>query len=463
MCGVGGVLMKRALEESDASAARMAGLLARRLQHRGYEGVGMCVFGNGPQPSVHMRHDMGVVRDVLPPDVCSSMPGPVAVFQTRYSTSGKKNDSNPQRNLGPFFAETEIGPVALAHNGNLEGAEATREQLMKKGGILQSDTDSELALHEIVRAKGITFRERLHAGISNIPLAYSFVIGRPEGLYAVRDPSGVRPLFMGENEEAYLVASEDGAIRSVGGTVLGEVENGTITVLSSAGVSVFRFVPKTPKRLCLMEYAYFMRQDTQGAYLARIAAGRLLARNYPVPSHSSAPVVVVGTPESGLIAAEGYACEAGLPQRIGLVRDNIELRAFMAPTDEERKITLALKLAAIPDAVKDAVVINVDDSNVRGHTSHRIARLLYEAGAKEVHIRYATPKIVAPCIRGLDYPTAEELFAHHCPTEAAMAAKFGVHSVAYLTIDESRLAYSEGTGQEDFCTECFGGKRLLIQ
>lgn len=457
MCGIIGVCRRGKVDPMDASVAHTAMQGLRRLQHRGYEGAGITV-SRGTEPFRSVR-GIGLVGDVLTRAVCDSLPGYMAVAQSRYSTSGQKNDPEPVRNLGPLYAETSVGPVAVAHNGNIAGAGAIRRRLKSDGSIFYTATDTEVVEHLIARAKGSTFRERLMQTLVELPIAYAFVMLSLEGLHAMRDAKGIRPLSIGCNDEYYIVASETSVFRLLDAVEMREVEPGEVITITPEGIESAYFATEREDRPCMFEYVYFARPDhMHGAVkAARFEMGRMLARHHRAPEG-----IVVGVPESGLIAASGYAHETKEDLRPSIVRDHFEHRAFMHRTDEDRELANKLKHSIVRRDVKGKSVTLIDDSLVRGHTMNRIAALIRDAGATAVHVRFASPMVIHPCHYGIDTPTHRELFANQYSTEYEMARALGADSVEFLTLEELRLSIQRVTGKETFCSTCFDGKPLHI-
>ena len=455
MCGIVGVWMKRSSGlESRAAALAIRGL--HRLQHRGHEGAGLCVSqGKGKPFSV--RHSTRMVADAFPPEVFGAMYGRSATAANRYSTAGAKNDPNPERNLGPLYEDTKYGESAIAHNGNLKGASAIRQELKNNGARFKSGIDSELFFEYIAKSKKPTFREAMLETLHILPIAYAVIAQTDESLFGARDPRGVRPLWLGESDECYVFASETSAIEFVGAKVLREVEPGELLEINEKGLQSFRFGPKkrvTP-RPCIFEHVYFARGDERGGAVqhARILQGKLLARNHEAPRG-----VIVGVPTSGLDAANGYAEELGKVVTRAIERDPYQLRAFMRPTPKQRELSVELKHAIIAGAVAGKVVTLVDDSAVRGKTLERIIENMRKAGALEVHVRIASPMVIHPCWFGIDTPSHKELFANQFKTEKEMARQLRADSIEFLHLWELIEASRKATGQKTFCTMCFDGK-----
>ena len=451
MCGIVGVCMKGMRGRDDASAASAATLVLRRLQHRGHEGAGIAVCHGA---SVRLHRGSGLVATVLTSSVYEQLVGSMAIAQTRYGTSGGKQVPDPLRDLGPLYAETAVGPMAIAHNGTIHGAEAMRRQLIESGATLLTGTDTEVLQRLVARAPGKDVLERLVHALPDVPPAYALAVLSPDGLHAIRDSMGIRPLALGEGADCYVVASETSVFPLLGCTYVRDVEPGEILTMTPAGTHSTRFAASRTHRPCLFEYVYFARPDHEGGavQLSRKLAGHVLAKHHAAP-----PGVVVGVPDSGLVSAHGYAEVTGDTFSLAIVRDHAEGRAFMRPTSQERQMSLRLKHSISGRLVDGESVTLIDDSLVRGHTLRRIVGLLRAAGARAVHIRIACPMVVHPCYWGIDTPTHEELFATRHATDVAMADALGADSVEFLTLDELQSCAHAATGKTSFCTTCFDG------
>ncbi len=448
MCGIIGVFGQ--------DAARIAAFGLHRLQHRGQEAAGIV---SSDSLTLSRKHGLGLVAEVFAEEDLQGLPGFFAIGQTRYSTTGSKRAPDPLRNTGPLYAELDLGPVAIAHNGNLKGETAMRNTLKGDGAIFQTDTDTEVLIHLLARSKQAEFGDRLVEALQSLPIAYSFVILTREHLYAVRDPKGIRPLVLGKlnkQQYGYVVASETTALDIVGAEYMREIEPGEILKLNFWTFESRRFAKEETPRPCIFEYVYFARPDSDGGTVmrSREEAGKLLARH-----HKAAAEIVIGVPDSGIYAAQGYAETLGLPLRFGLVRSHFG-RAFLNPTDADRARAVTLKHSVVEGVVKGKSVVLIDDSLVRGQTLSQLITLVREKGARAVHVRIASPRVVHPCYYGIDTPTFGELFANKHPTDERMAQQLGADSVEFLTVEELKEAVGEATGKKTFCTTCFTEEKL---
>src|SRR5215813_12818482 len=386
-CGVFGVC-----DSEDAANIAYLGLYA--LQHRGQESAGIATLDQG---QIHVEREMGYVADVFDEARLSRLPGRTAIGHVRYSTAGASVLINAQ----PIVFATGRGPLALAHNGNLVDARRIRLDLEKSGALFTTTSDSEVILHLIARSKAPTLTEAIAEALGEVHGAYSLLILSREGIFAARDPNGIRPLPLGVREGSPVVASESCAFDLIEARFERDVEPGEIVRLSREGFSSHRFAfPHfTP---CVFEHVYFSRPDSlvfgKSVAATREAFGAKLAREHPADAD-----VVVPVPDSGMYAALGYARESHLPFALGLVRNHYVGRTFIEPKQSIRHFGVKVKLNPVRELV--------DDSIVRGTTSRKIVRMLRDAGAKEVHVRISSPPTMASCHYGIDTPTRRELIA----------------------------------------------------
>ncbi len=420
------------------------------LQHRGQESAGIVVNDDGV---FSYAKGEGLVSEVFNPGNLSSLGrGNIAVGHVRYATTGAKLLQNVQ----PLIVNHHKGRMALCHNGNLSNSYALRTRLEEQGAIFHTTTDSEVISYTIVqeRLKTGSIEGAVSAAMDVIEGAYSLVISSPQKLIAARDPFGFRPLCYGETADGKIVfASESCALDAVGAQLVRDLLPGEIAVADSGGV---RFDTThchiRPKRFCVFEYIYFARPDSviDGASVSRCRrnAGRFLAQEHPVEAD-----IVIGVPDSGLEAAIGYARESGIPYAIGFTKNKYIARTFIAPGQAQRAQGVGIKLNPIRDVVEGKRVVLIDDSIVRGTTCRHIARLLWNAGAKEIHMRVSAPPFRKPCYYGTDIDSEDVLIANRMRTED-IAREIGVTTLGYLSIDNVRRLAGEDTG---FCTACFGG------
>ncbi len=445
-CGVFGI------HGQDNSSALVA-LGLHALQHRGQEAAGI-VSCDGAQ--FHAHRAPGLVGDTFGAgDVIDSLPGSSAIGHTRYSTSGSKMQI---RDIQPIFAETAGGGVAFAHNGNITNAETLRRELVKRGCIFQSTMDTEVIVHLVATGQGRTFLDRLAGALKQVEGAYSLVALTRDGIVGARDPHGVRPLVLGELDGAPILTSETCALDIIGANYTRIVKPGEIVEGNSSGVRSFEQVlGNKPPNLCIFEYIYFSRPDSlvedRNVYEVRKRIGATLAREVPTEAD-----VVIPVPDSGVPAALGYAAEAKLPYELGLVRNHFVGRTFILPTDEMRQRSVRLKHNANLSPVKDKRVILVDDSIVRGTTSTKIASMIRAGGAKEIHLRIASPPTTDPCFYGVDTPDKQHLIASRM-TPSEMAAQIGVDSLAFVSIKGLYESVRGGPcdAHNPFCAACFTG------
>ena len=444
-CGVFGIYGHK-----DAAAHTALGLHA--LQHRGQEASGI-VSSDGRQ--FHSHRGLGLVGDNFGTEtVMAKLRGDHAIGHTRYATTG----DTVLRNVQPLYADFEFGGFAVGHNGNLTNAHSLRQQLVRRGCIFQSTTDSEVIIHLMALAEG-DLVERLITALRQMEGAYSFVAVARNRVIGVRDPLGVRPLVLGTLDGAHILCSETCALDIIGATYLREVEPGELIVLDATGIHSFRPFPPAAKRPCIFEYIYFARPDSimegTSVYEARKRIGAELARESHVPAD-----VVLPVPDSGVPAAIGYAAEARLPFELGIIRNHYVGRTFIEPTDQIRHLGVKLKHNANRSMIEGKRVIMVDDSIVRGTTSKKIVEMVRQAGAAEVHMRISSPPTSHPCFYGIDTPERTELLAHKYDV-AGMAKFIGVDSLAFISVDG--LYRAMGVKGRDknapaYCDACFTGE-----
>ena len=398
-CGVFGIS-----NHEDASALVALGLHA--LQHRGQEGCGIVSFDG---KNYHSEKRQGLVGDHFTDlKVLKNLPGNYAIGHNRYSTTGETS----LRNIQPFFADLHMGGLSIAHNGNLTNALLLREILVKEGAIFRTTSDTETIVQLIAKSKREKFLDRLIDTLFRIQGGYSLVLMTNKKLVGVRDPFGIRPLVIGKLKNSYIFASETCALDIVGATFIREVENGEIVVVENNKLNSIKPFPKQKPRPCVFEYIYFARPDSliknKCAYEYRKRLGSELAKETDLKAD-----LVVPVPDSGVPAALGYAEKSKKNFELGLIRNHYVGRTFIEPTQNIRSLGVKLKLNSSKTIVKNKSIILIDDSLVRGTTCHKIVKMLYESGAKEVHVRIACPEIKYPDFYGVDMPTKEELLANN--------------------------------------------------
>jgi amidophosphoribosyltransferase len=444
-CGVFGLFGR-----DDAAALTALGLHA--LQHRGQEAAGIVSF-DGRQ--FHTHRALGQVADGFGTEaVIAQLPGASAIGHVRYSTTG----DTVLRNVQPLFAEFAFGGLAIGHNGNLTNAIELRHKLVKSGCLFQSTTDTEVIVHLIATSQGATVIDRMVDALRQVDGAYSLVALTADSLIGVRDPYGVRPLVLGQYDGAYILASETCALDIIGADFVRDIEPGEVIVIDKDGISTHHPFRPAERRFCIFEFIYFARPDSvvegTGVYEARKRIGAELARE----SHVDADIVIP-VPDSGVPAAMGYAVEAGIPFELGIIRNHYVGRTFIEPGDHIRHLGVKLKHNANRAYIAGKRVILVDDSIVRGTTSKKIVEMVRQAGAREVHMRIASPPTTHSCFYGIDTPEREKLLASS-HTVDEMARLLGVDTLAYVSIDGLYRAMGQHKRNPDrpqFCDACFTG------
>ncbi len=423
------------------------------LQHRGQESCGIAVSDTeGPKGKVNAYKGMGLCNEVFTPEILEGLQGNIGVGHVRYSTAG----SSIRENAQPLVLNYVKGTLALAHNGNLVNAPQLRRELEYGGAIFQTTIDSEVIAYHIARERVRT--RSVEGAVANamkkIVGAYSLVIMSPRKLIGARDPYGFKPLCIGKKDNAYILVSESCALDTIGAEFVRDVEPGEIVAITKDGIFSDRSMclpDAAGQARCVFEYIYFARPDSVfdgvSVYHARVLAGRCLATDSPVEAD-----LVVGVPESGNAAALGYAMESGIPYGTAFVKNSYVGRTFIKPKQSNRVSAVRVKLNVLKEAVAGKRVIMIDDSIVRGTTSHQIVRMLREAGAKEVHVKVSAPPFLHPCYFGTDIPSEDQLIA--CGKSVDEIARLiGADSLSYLRME--RL--SEMAGGLPICTACFSG------
>jgi amidophosphoribosyltransferase len=436
-CGVFGVF-------GSAEAAHLTYLGLHALQHRGQESAGIAVVANG---RLTMHRELGLVRDVFSEKVLDRLIGDRSIGHVRYSTAGETHVKNAQ----PLAVDYALGSLAVAHNGNFTNYEELRKELEDQGSIFQSTNDSEVLVHLVARAQDATAVDRIAAALTRVRGAFSLLFLTNKELVAVRDPHGFRPLSIGRFKDAWVFASEPPAFDLMTAEYVRDVEPGEMVVINETGMhSYFPFAP-AKRRMCIFEYIYFARPDSElsglSVYETRKQLGRSLAKESPIDAD-----MVIAVPDSGVPAALGYAHESGLPFELGLIRSHYVGRTFIEPQSSIRHFGVRLKLNPLRNTLKGKRVIVVDDSIVRGTTSRKIVKMLRDAGAKEIHLRISSPPTRWPCFYGIDTPSRAELIASNHSVDE-IARYITCDSLAYLSMDGLRNAVT-GPG---FCDACFSG------
>ncbi len=428
-CGIFGIS-----NHEDASALVALGLHA--LQHRGQEGCGIVSFDG---KNYHSEKRQGLVGDhFTDSETIKKLPGTFAIGHTRYSTTGETS----LRNIQPFFADLHMGGLSIAHNGNLTNALVLRENLVKDGAIFRTTTDTETIVQLIAKSKRERFIDRLIEALFQIQGGYSLVLMTNKKLVGVRDPFGIRPLVIGKLKNSYILASETCALDIVGASFVREIENGEIVIIENNKLSSVKPFPKQKPRPCVFEYIYFARPDSlidgKCAYEYRKNFGNQLAMETDIEAD-----IVVPVPDSGVPAALGYAQYSKKKFELGLIRNHYVGRTFIEPTQNIRSLGVKLKLSSTRSIVKNKSIVLIDDSLVRGTTCHKIVKMLYEAGAKEVHVRIACPEIKFPDFYGVDMPTKRELLAHE-KSNKEMCDYIKAKSLKFLSLEGLYKALGKG-------------------
>jgi amidophosphoribosyltransferase len=444
-CGVFGIW-----GSDSASAVVALGLHA--LQHRGQEAAGITSFDGR---NFHSHRAMGhVAGNFDTADVIRRLAGPAAIGHVRYSTSGE----TALRNVQPLFAELASGGFAVAHNGNISNAIRVRRDLNRRGSIFQSTSDTEVIIHLVATSTYRTLLDRLIDAMKQVEGAYSLICLTTEGMIACRDPLGVRPLVMGRLGDSYIFASETVALDVVGATYIRSVEPGEIVIVSAQGVRTHRPFADVRPRPCIFEHIYFSRPDSvlDGAsvYEVRKAIGAQLARENPVEADYVVPV-----PDSGVPAAIGYAQASGIPFELGIIRSHYVGRTFIQPSDAVRHLGVKLKHNANSALIAGKKLVLIDDSIVRGTTSLKIVQMLREAGAREVHMRIASPPTRHSCFYGVNTPDRAKLLAAQMNVPQ-MNDYIKADSLAFISIEGLYRAVGEDLrddAQPQYCDACFTG------
>ena len=444
-CGVFGVY-----GHPDAAALTALGLHA--LQHRGQEAAGIVTF-DGERFNAERR--MGLVGDHFSSEkVINRLQGRSSLGHVRYSTTGE----TILRNVQPLFAELSAGGLAVAHNGNITNGLTLRRELISQGAICQSTSDTEVILHLVSRSKKSRIIDRYIDALRSLEGAYALVALTNKKLIGARDPLGIRPLILGELNGAYILCSETCALDIIGAKFVREIENGEVVVISEEGIESHRPFPKQQARPCIFEYIYFSRPDSilggRSVYEVRKELGKQLAIESPVEAD-----VVVPIPDSGVPAALGYAQQTGIPFELGIIRNHYVGRTFIEPTQTIRSLGVKLKHNANRAVVAGKRVVLLDDSIVRGTTSVKIVRMMYEAGAREVHMRISSPPIKFPDFYGIDTPEEESLLAATHTLEE-MRQFIGVTSLSFISIEgvyRSTGFAGRDNHRPQFTDHCFTG------
>lgn len=450
-CGVFGVV-------GVTDAANFVALGLHALQHRGQEAGGIVTYA--PDHGFNSARRFGYVRDNFTnQSVMDTLPGEIGIGHVRYSTAGSKGNTQ-LRDVQPFFGEFSMGGAAIAHNGNITNAAALRRELIERGSIFQSSSDSECIIHLMARSLQRDIPERMKDALRRVEGAFSVVAMTRTKLIGVRDPLGVRPLVLGKVADGWALSSETCALDIIGAEFVREIEPGEMVVITEAGVTSHRPFNARKSRFCIFEHVYFSRPDSvqggRSVYETRRQIGVELAREAPVDADLVCPV-----PDSGTPAAIGFSQESGIPYAMGIIRNQYMGRTFIEPTEQIRNMGVRLKLNVNRALIAGKRVILVDDSVVRGTTSRKIKEMILDAGAKEVHFRIASPPTAWPCFYGVDTPEREKLLASHM-SEEEMRQHLAVDSLRFISLDGLYRAVGEAGGRNNaepqYCDACFSGE-----
>ena len=437
---------------NEASINTALGLHA--LQHRGQEAAGIVSFDGR---HFHAHRGLGHVGENFDAGSAQmqALHGHIAIGHNRYSTSGK---TNTLMEIQPFSSELAFGGFALAHNGNLTNAARLRASLVETGSLFQSSSDTEIIVHLVARSHQNTVTDRLIDAIKQIEGAFSLVCVAKDMLIGVRDPHGVRPLVLGKQGDAYVLASETCALDIVGASFERDLDPGEMVVIDKSGITSRKPFQPQSRRFCIFEYIYFARPDSilegRGVYHARKAIGAELALESPADAD-----LVVPVPDSGVPAALGFAEASKIPFDLGIIRNHYIGRTFIQPTQKGRNDSVKMKHNANPSTVAGKRVVLVDDSIVRGTTSRKIVSMMRAAGAAEVHMRIASPPTTSPCFYGVDTPDKDQLIAAQ-KTIDEIASDIGADSLGFISIDGLYRAMGEASrnnANPQFCDACFTG------
>ena len=444
-CGVFG-----AVNATDASAVTALGLHA--LQHRGQEAAGITSFDGA---EFYTRRGLGhVAENFSSQEAIAELPGMMAAGHVRYSTTG----GSGLRNIQPLYADLASGGFAVAHNGNISNAGMLREDLVRRGSIFQSTSDTEVIIHLVATSSYRTLLDKFIDALKRVEGAYSLICMTPEGMIACRDPLGIRPLVMGRLGDSVIFASESVALDVCGATFEREVEPGELIIVQGTETRSLHPFGKQPSRPCIFEWVYFSRPDSiaddRSVYSVRKEIGAQLAIESPVEAD-----LVIPVPDSGVPAAIGYAQQSGIPFELGIIRSHYVGRTFIQPRDEVRHLGVKLKHNANRALISGKRVVLIDDSIVRGTTSLKIVQMMRDAGAAEVHMRIASPPTRHSCYYGVDTPERAKLLAARLNTPE-MTDYIHADSLSFISIDGLYKALGEAARADvrpKYCDACFTG------
>lgn len=439
MCGIFGIF-------GHPEAANLTYLGLYALQHRGQESAGI-ITSDGRR--LHSHRAMGLVNDIFNADTLEKLRGNMGIGHVRYSTTGGTHIRNAQ----PFVVDFSMGSMAVAHNGNLVNARDLRHILEENGSIFQSSMDTEVVMHLIASSHCNTLVERIKETLGKIRGSYSMLFMTEKAIIAVRDPMGIRPMCLGRVKDSWVVTSETSSLSLIEGEYIRDIEPGEMVIIDEHGLDSLRFAEPMPSKHCVFEFIYFARPDSsifgRDVYSARKALGRRLAIEHPIEAD-----VVMSVPDSGTVAALGFAEQRKIPFEMGLVRSHYIGRTFIEPQQSIRNFGVKLKLTPVREQIKGKRVVVLDDSIVRGTTSRKIVRMIRDAGATEVHMCISAPPTICPCFYGIDTPTKEELIASSHSIEE-VRKYLEADTLNYLSVEGMHSAI--GSNGSTFCDACFTG------
>jgi amidophosphoribosyltransferase len=439
-CGIFGIYAK----VGNVAEIIFYGLQA--LQHRGQESAGIAVSDG---ENILVYKDLGLVSSVFNQQNLAPLQGKIGIGHSRYSTKGR----NAWKNSQPLFRSFKGQSFAIAHNGNLINTEVLRIEQLKKGVKFDTSTDTEIFASLIETSQKDNIEEAIKETVSRVKGSYSIVILTNDKLIGLRDPNGFRPLALGKKGESYIIASETCAFDIIDARFLREVDPGEFIVIDNNGLRSQMIFPVERKSMCVFELIYFARPDSylynKNMYEVRHRMGEELA----VEAGANADLVI-SVPDSGTPAAIGYSAASKIPYVEGFIKNRYIGRTFIQPSQDIREIGVKLKLNPLKDIIRNKKLVVVDDSIVRGNTSKQIVKMLYNAGAKEIHMRISSPPLIYPCFYGIDMATQSEFIANHRTVEE-IRSYLGVNSLAYLSIDG--LVKAIGEPKDNFCFACFNG------
>src|SRR6476620_11627287 len=418
-CGVFGVY-------GHPEAAKLPYLGLYALQHRGQESAGIA---SADGERVRVVKKMGYVNEIFDETTLATLPGTTAIGHTRYSTAGESKLSNAQ----PILIDCVHGQVGICHNGNIVNATEVRDRLVRAGSIFQTNSDTEVVLHLYARSQAGSVEDALVESVTQLTGAFSFALITKDSMIAVRDPHGFRPLALGKLGNAWAVSSETCGLDLIGATYVRDVEPGEVLIIGPHGLRSIKPFPAAQLSHCIFEHVYFARPDSdvfgESVSEVRTNLGRTLARETGVDAD-----VVVPIPDSGVCAAIGYSEEAGIPMRMGLIRNHYVGRTFIEPAQSIRHFGVKVKLNPVKSILKGQRVVLIDDSIVRGTTSRKIVKMVRAAGAREVHVRISCPPTISPCFYGVDTPRRSELIAATHSLEE-IRRYLAADSLGYLSLE----------------------------